>query len=159
MGTAQEDLDVGSHIALAGAALERHVLRSIHDAGHPGIRTVHGYVFQRLLAGPVTVGDLAASLQVTQQRASKLVLDLEAAGYVRRDPRAGDARVRDVVMTEAGHEVVALARRTRADLEAALRSRTGDLGAVRAALDVVLELTGGLEAVRHRRVPVPPEVS
>ena len=159
MATEQQDLDLGSLIALAGAALERHVLSSIHDAGHPGIRTVHGYVFQRLLAGPATVGDLATALQVTQQRASKLVLDLEAAGYVRRDARAGDARVRDVVITEAGHEVVALARRTRADLEAALRSRTGDLAAVRAALDVVLELAGGLEAVRQRRVPVPLDLS
>ena len=48
------------------------------------LRFADGFVFQHLVAGPVTIGALAERLDVTQQAASKSVADLERRGYVER---------------------------------------------------------------------------
>ena len=152
---AAEELEVSVLVGLAASAVEAHLLTQLHQAGHGGIRAVHGYVFQRLLVAPCSVGALATDLKVTQQRVSTLVAELEAGHYVRRDPRPGDARIRDVVLTEKGRDVVDLSRQLRATLESELESRIGDLTLARATLAALLDLTGAMDDVNHRRVPIP----
>jgi DNA-binding MarR family transcriptional regulator len=119
--------------------------------GHEGV------VFQHLVPGPITIGELAARLGVTQQAASKSVADLERRGYVRRTPDPADARARRVALTERGTAAVEGARRHRAALTAELEARLGPRwveSARRLLIDVVREL-GGEPAVRGRRVRPP----
>ena len=149
-------LDVPVLVGLVAPAVEAHVLRSLRAAGLDGVRAVHGYVFQQLLDGPCSVGALAADLHVTQQRVSTLVDELVAGGYVVRESRPTDGRVRDIVLTEKGHDVVEVARRSRADLESRLAERVGDLGPVQAALAALLDMTSDLADITSRRVPIPP---
>ncbi|WP_211195841.1 MarR family transcriptional regulator [Agromyces sp. H66] len=149
-------LDVTTLSALAGDAASDYVLEHLRTLGHTGVRLSHGYVFQRLLATEPTVGELAESLAITQQGASKHVAQLEALGWVDRFGDAHDARVRRIRLTAAGRRVVEDARRVRAELDERLsrQVRDGDLAATRRTLVALLELTGGDVRARDRRVPL-----
>lgn len=121
------------------------------------LRNSHGYVFQYLLSGPRTVGELAELLGVTQQAASKVVVELEGLGYVERQADGDDKRVRHIALTKRGVAVVEKGRAARAGLEAQLVKAVGHpvLNTARTALIALLTEVGGLEAVSKRRVKPP----
>lgn len=150
-------LDLATLAWLAGSSANDHLLRAIRGTKHPKVRNGHGYVFQHLLGGPRTVGELAGLLAVTQQAASKVVVELEGLGWVERQADATDKRIRRVALTAQGMALVERGRAARAALEAQLRKALGPkaLTAARNALVVLLETTGGLDAVARRRVKPP----
>ncbi|GEM_PF-544313 len=168
-----DDIDLPALVSLTGAAVDAHVLARLRESGHPGARRSHGYVIQALLAGEPAVGELAGELGVTQQAISKSVAELEALGYAERVPDARDARVRRIRLTPRGRELVDRTRAIRRELERAALAATGpdraratgraqaprpasdDAGAARRILEALLAASGGLEAVRARRAPVP----
>ena len=146
------DLAVVAH--LAGLALTEEALRRIRARGHERLRTSHGFVFQHLVDGPITVNELAAHLGVTQQAASKVAAELVDAGYVERLADPADLRVRRVALTARGRAAVHDAREVRAELVAELAARLGAerVEQARHTLIDALEVVGGLAAVRGRRV-------
>jgi DNA-binding MarR family transcriptional regulator len=150
-------LDLPVLASLTGASVDELVLARLLAAGHPRIRRSHGYVFQRLLAEAPTVTELGVALGVTQQAASKAVIELEELGYVERRPDAADNRLRRIMLTASGRAVIDLGRRLRAELEAeALESLDpADVEAGRRLLLALLAATGGLDAITRRRVPLP----
>jgi DNA-binding MarR family transcriptional regulator len=157
---APPSIDVASLAMLAGGAIERHVLTQLRGHGHPRIKTSHGFVFQHLIDGTPTVGELATKLRITQQGASKVIVELEALGYVTRNQQVGDARVRRVELTDAGRAVIALSRQVRAELDLALERVLGadGLQLFRTNLVGLLAAVGGLDVVRARAVPLPEAV-
>jgi DNA-binding MarR family transcriptional regulator len=140
---------------LTGLALNDEVLRRIHAAGFPDLRTSHGFLFQHLVAGPLPVGALARRMGVSQQAASKAAGELERLGYLARTPDPADGRVRRVGLSSRGEAAMRAGREARAALAADLAARLGEerLEALRGALLDVLDAVGGAEAVRGRRVP------
>ena len=80
------ELDLPTLVSLAGSAANQHLLRRLHEDGYAGVRTSHGYVIQNLIDAAPTVGELAARLGVTQQAASKSVVEMEGMGLVTRVP-------------------------------------------------------------------------
>jgi len=150
-------LDLPTLIALSGTLTNEHLLGRIREVGHPALRISHGYVFQHLIAGPRAVTELAELLGVTQQAASKVVLELEGLGYVERKPDPLDSRVRRVALTALGHGAIERARAARRSLERVLEQRVGAraLAATRRTLLALLEITGGLSDVAQRRVRPP----
>lgn len=151
------DVDVATLAFLAGSAANGQLLERIRDAGHPYLRTAHGYVFQRLLKTTPTVGELATALGVTQQAASKSAKELESLGYVRRRPDASDRRATRLELTERGHDAVEVARRTRRELESQLRARVGAevLDNAKESLWALLAMAGGEADVHARSVRMP----
>jgi DNA-binding MarR family transcriptional regulator len=152
-----EALDLG-HLALfVGYACADVVQSSIQAQGFPGLRFSHGFVFQHLIDAERSVGEIAQRMQVTQQAASKVVLELERLGYVERSVDEGDARTRRVRLSARGRGAVAAARRARKELEQKLAGKLGKRGlsACRAELLAVLGELGGVEAVRRRRIVAP----
>lgn len=147
-----DELDLPTLAALAGAAANQHLLRRLRNDGYAGVRTSHGYVIQNLIDESPTVGELADRLGVTQQAASKTVVEMEALRLVARVPDAADSRVRRVQLTDQGRALLAAGRAARAELERAVGADVGDLGAARRALVSLLEHTGELAAVTRRRV-------
>jgi DNA-binding MarR family transcriptional regulator len=147
-------LDVVIAAQLAGLALTDAALSRIRARGHPALRTSHGYVFQHLLAGPITIGELAERLGVTQQAASKTAVELTAAGYLLRVPDPTDGRIRRVELTELGHDAVTVSRAIRAELGAELTAKLGaeEVEAAHRTLLAAIDVVGGMEDVRHRRV-------
>ena len=144
-------------VSLGGTAIEGMVLTALGERGLQGVRSRHGFVFQRLLAGPATATEMARTLGVTQQAMSKTVRELVALGYVveTRDP--ADARRRPVALTATGQEVVDVSRDARRSLEERVRSTVGEERAEVAAevLAAMLDLLGLSEPVSRRAVPPP----
>lgn len=151
------DIDLATLSWLAGSAANDYLLAAIRAAGHPRLRLSHGYVFQLLIEGPRTIGEIAEGLGVTQQAASKTVGELVSLRYVASIPDEADRRIRRVALSTRGERAVADARAARARLEEKLRAAIGPqaMRAARTALLSVLEMSGGLDATRQRRVRPP----
>jgi DNA-binding MarR family transcriptional regulator len=150
-------LDLG-HLALfVGLGYADTVQKELARHGFEGLTFSHGFVFQHLIEGERTIGELSARLEVTQQAASKVIADLERLGYVERARDPKDARIHRVRLSERGEECVRTSRRARARLERKLTKRHGAplLEGARALLAKVLEDLGGAQAVRARRVRAP----
>ncbi len=111
-------------------ALESRLLAALAEAGFDDITTAQGRIASRIGPAGTRLTDLAAQALVTKQTAGHLVDQLERAGYVCRVPDPTDARARLVQMAERGLEVVAVARRVEAEVEA---EWTAHLGAARMA--------------------------
>ena len=150
-------LDIASLAVLAGDSAARAVLASMGGEGHGDVRASHGYVFQRLIDAEPTIGELAASLGITQQGASKHVVELERLGYAERVADAADQRVRRVRMTAAGRATLEAGRTARASLEQRLLAAYGarDVATARRVLLGVLDLTGDTARVAARQAPLP----
>jgi DNA-binding MarR family transcriptional regulator len=149
------DLDLVLAALLTGLALNERVTERIAAAGHPDLRFSHGFVFQHVIPGPLPIGELARRLGVSQQAASKATRELEQLGYLERMPDPADGRVRRIGLTAKGRAAVEAGRAARA---AVARELAAALGAERAAalrdeLVAALAASGGMEAVRARRVP------
>jgi DNA-binding MarR family transcriptional regulator len=131
---------------------QEQVMGQLAAAGFGDLRVSHGYVFQHLQAGPVTVRELAGKMGVTAQAASKSTGELERMGYVTRTQGA-DLRVRLLELTEAGREAILSARLARAGANAEMRRRLGEDADVFAkALRVLAEDTGALDELASRRL-------
>jgi len=159
MTTAAESIEPGSIdlatlATLAGDLSSEYLLQRMRERGHPFVRTAHGYLIQHLVVGSPTVTELASLMGVTQQAASKSVVELETLGLVQREGEAGDQRVRRVTLTDAGREVVESGRAARAQLEAKLVDSLGDdaLATAKSALAALIDAVGGIDDLRGRRV-------
>jgi DNA-binding MarR family transcriptional regulator len=151
------DSDLSLAALFAGWALADEVQRRIAADGMDDLRFADGVVFQHLVAGPRHIGSLAERLGVTQQAASKAVVDLERRGYVRREADPDDGRARRAALTDRGEAAIDAGRRHRAAVEAELAERLGPrrVEEARHTLVDVLEAFGGGAAVRGRRVRPP----
>lgn len=147
-------LDLATLATLAGDLSTDFLLRAIRARGHTTVRTAHGYLFQHLIEGAPTVSELAELMGVTQQAASKSVVELEEFGLVARSPDPSDSRVRRVSLTDAGTRAVADARAERAALEARLLAAVGEshLEAAKTVLTTLVDIVGGTDSIRERRV-------
>lgn len=150
-------LDLATLSWLAGSAANELLLAAIQKGGHPHLRISHGYVFQRLIGGPKTIGALAEHLGVTQQAASKVVAELTRYGYLTSVICEDDRRVRQIALSHLGEDAVETARSARLELEARLLSTVDPqtMASARRALTCLLDAAGGLEATRRRRVRSP----
>ena len=110
-----DELDLPTLVGLAAPGLTELILQRIEDAGHHGVKPSHGYVIQRLIDEQPTIGQLAASLGMTQQGASKQITDLEGLGYVERVGDETDQRIRYVRLTDAGRDMLTAGRQARAE--------------------------------------------
>lgn len=151
------DLDLPTMVSLAGPAVVRLLLDRTADRGLEGVKPSHGYVIQRLVEEQPTIGELAASLGMTQQGASKQVLDLERLGYVERVAGDHDQRVRRVRLTTAGRALLDEGRRARLELEAELTRLVGasTVEAAKTALVALIGLTDVADRISDRSVPLP----
>ncbi|WP_445528774.1 MarR family winged helix-turn-helix transcriptional regulator [Streptomyces cyslabdanicus] len=109
------------------------------------LRPVHGMVFQMLQGAGATSSELAEQLGVTKQAAGQIVDDLEARGYVRRQPHPAGGRRKLVVLTGRAQEHLAVAGRVLHELEAQLAKRLQETGlqVPRAELVAVIRALAG----------------
>ena len=113
--------------------------------GYDDLRPMHGFVFQALRGTGLTSTELADRLGVTKQAAGQIVDDLEARGYVRREPHPEGGRRRLVVLTHKAQAHLVAAGQVLHGLEAELSQRLGrpEFAAMRRTLSrLVRELAG-----------------
>ncbi|MEJ2853278.1 MULTISPECIES: MarR family winged helix-turn-helix transcriptional regulator [unclassified Saccharothrix] len=151
------DIDIATLAWLAGSSANSAFLAELHRTGHAGVRNSHGYVVQHLIDGAPTVSELADLLDVTQQAASKHLLELERLGYVARVPDPADSRVRRARLTDRGRQLVDDSRRIRRQLDDRLTRLAGadDADAARRVLARLLDATGATASVVERRAIMP----
>ncbi|WP_134732727.1 MarR family winged helix-turn-helix transcriptional regulator [Amycolatopsis nivea] len=70
--------------------------------GHPGLRPMHGFVFQAIGPSGTTAVELGRTLGVTKQAAGKTIDTLERLGYVHRERDPEDGRRMLVRLTDRG---------------------------------------------------------
>src|SRR6516225_9065715 len=100
------ETDVQLLLTAAAAGASDAVVRHLEAAGFGDLRPSHGYVFQHLLLEPMPISELARRLGMTAQGASKVVIELEELGYLRRQPADNDRRTHLVELTQRGRDLV-----------------------------------------------------
>ena len=115
----------------------------MHAAGFEDLTLAQSRIAQRLDREGIRVTDLAEQAGVTKQTAGALVDELEAGGYVTREPDPADARARLVVLTDRGEKLCATAAAEIARVEADWRAHLGAAvyDELRAALVSLREIT------------------
>ncbi|GGP78816.1 MarR family winged helix-turn-helix transcriptional regulator [Saccharothrix coeruleofusca] len=147
------DRDLPLLLTALAAECDARVRARMAEAGHGEARTVHGYVFQHLLTGPVRVTDLAERLGMTAQGASKVVAEMERVGYAARRPDPRDSRARLVELTPRGLAAVEAGRAARAEVTAELLGALGPTaGEFLTSLGGLAERTGALRELLARRL-------
>ena len=141
--TAGERQNLGLLCFYPHRAMESRLLAALAAAGFDDITAAQGRIAARIGPAGTRLTSLAEQALVTKQTAGHLVDQLERAGYVRRVPDPTDARARLVQMAERGHEVVAVARRVEAEVEAEWTAHLGGeaTAQLRAALERLREIT------------------
>ncbi|WP_440713230.1 MarR family winged helix-turn-helix transcriptional regulator [Gordonia sp. FQ] len=79
----------------------------LDDAGFSGVRATHGFAMQALGDGCSSV-ELGERLGVSKQAAAKTAAGLEELGFLAREPHPVDGRVRVLVPTARGREMLRL---------------------------------------------------
>jgi DNA-binding MarR family transcriptional regulator len=123
----------------AHAAVDAEVRAAVTRAGYSELNPGHYIVLRNLGENGARPSELAADAGVSRQAITKVVIDLERRGVVRRDPDPADGRGVIVRYTDRGLEGLALARRRMAALEVDFAARIGASlwGDVRAALETL----------------------
>lgn len=128
---------------VAHRAAEARVLDAVRNAGFEDLTLAQSRIAQRLNREGIRVTDLAEQAGVTKQTAGGLVDELEANGYVTREPDPADARARLVMLTDRGEKLCMTAAAEIASVEAEWREHLGvkAFDELRAALVSLREIT------------------
>jgi len=132
-------------IARLSRRLRRHELAGLTPTQLAALSTVER-------SGPLRLGDLAAAEGIAPSTLTRLVIVLEEAGYVTRQPDPSDARASTIAITPLGHETMERLR----DENTALLSHnlillTSEQRAALAAALPSLELLAGPEIPARAR--------
>ena len=133
-------------VALLGQAyslLGFQIVDGVVGAGHP-IKPSHSAVFAQIKAEGSRLTELAAGANITPQSMGEIVNELEALGYVLRQPDPRDRRAKLITLTDRGWEVAAAGETTVRGLEQRLREILGEDGADQLRRMLLTILSSGL---------------
>jgi DNA-binding MarR family transcriptional regulator len=97
---------LGRHLYALHCLYANHVLAGLQSAGFKDIRMVHTDVLRNVEVGGSRVTDIAAGCNTTKQAAGQVIKELVSLGYVRQMTDRVDTRVRMVVFTERGMNLI-----------------------------------------------------
>jgi DNA-binding MarR family transcriptional regulator len=105
--------------------------------------------------GPLSVGELAQSVGISQPGVSRMLENLQSEGFVTSQRRTGDRRLRPIVLTKAGQQLIARAKLTWPRIEAAVAEAcAGASGSLLAQLSALEDaLAAAPLRVRAARTP------
>ncbi len=138
--------DVLPLLLRASAGVAERVNTTVTEAGHPGLRPVHGLVFLECAAGGSTIQQVAEAIGVTKQSAAAIVDHLVGSGYLHRSSHPTDGRAQLLTLTPTARRATEVATAASVEEWRRLTDRFGD--EVAAALGEALELLGHDSAPR-----------
>lgn len=140
-----------------GSRMKRLADRMMADAGRIAeaaglpVQPAHMSVLGTIGQGPISVGDLASALGISQPGVTRSVNRLVELGLVATSRQDFDRRLTTLTLTEAGAAVLARARAiVWAPIGAAVREMTGDLAGPLAAQLTALEQRLDAESLWQR---------
>lgn len=151
-----EQLDLGYLALFLGQRVNELVVQQLVRAGFTNVRESHGYVVQHLIAGDLSISDLARRMGVTQQAASKTIAEMVRLGVL--EATAGDdRRAKAIRISKRGWESIRLSRQARARMNRRIAKMIGSESYHRTKTDLIRCLTalGGVQNIRSRRVREP----
>ena len=99
---------------------------AVARAGIADMRAPFGFVIRALAEAPLELTALAERLGVTKQAAIKVVDEMEARGFLTREPHPTDRRAKRLTLTARGVAVRAAALAESHRMERELRAALGD---------------------------------
>lgn len=147
-------LTLGTRFKRLAERLQSQAQVMIEEAGIDIPAAYHPMLAALDRLGPLSVGELAQAVGVSQPAVSRTVEQLVRDGLVAAEPTGEDRRVRPISLTKQGVQLVALAKRTAwVQIEAAVKDACGQ--GARSLLDQVSALEEALaEAPLRRRAVV-----
>ncbi|MFZ2102914.1 MAG: MarR family transcriptional regulator [Oricola sp.] len=119
-------LTLGSRLKRIGERLQAETAQFMQQAGVDLPPSVSPLLFTLYSDGPLTIGDLASVLGVSQPGVTRSIRQLEAAGLVETAREGGDQRRKPVVLTDTATAIVERSRRELwPHVEAAVREMCG----------------------------------
>lgn len=139
-----------------GLRVNELVAADLVAAGFEDVRQNHGYVVQHLIAQDRTITELARRMEVSQQAASKVVIEMKALGILESAP-GDDRRAKLIRLSARGREAVARTRAARRRIEARLIKAIGTrkYSDGKRVLIYCLDTLGGLGRISSRRIRAP----
>lgn len=133
---------LGARLRRLSERLDRESTRIYSALGVPFEQRWYGILNQIVLNGPMTVGEIAASLRVTHVSVSQARRSLETAGFVQSLDDEADARRRPIALTPQGEALVAQLTplwQALGDSAEELNAEAGDIVALLDRLDDALD--------------------
>ena len=120
----EEELNLGLLLFIPYRSLESAVLAALKEHGHD-LPLNQARVFQRIDPRGSRLAELARAAQLSKQTVGSIVDQLEAAGYVSREPDPTDGRARLVTITSKGRAMIELSLPVVREIEAAWEAHLG----------------------------------
>src|SRR5258707_3821453 len=114
----------------ASRIVNRHVVEGLHERGYADLRSTHTTLLSNIDLAGSTVTDAAERAGITKQAMGRLASELEDAGYIRVKSDPKDARVRLLLLTRTGRQLMLDSLEVMTDLE---RRYEGSIGRDRLA--------------------------
>jgi DNA-binding MarR family transcriptional regulator len=137
--SSQPRQDFGVLLNLAFHAFKEALHADLCKGGFDDVGTSFGYVFRLLGEGPLSLRTIAQHLAITSQGALKILVDMEAKGYVIREEDRRDRRLVLFRLTERAVNAMTRAKRFHKRFEAKIESQVGqrEISALRRALEAI----------------------
>ena len=119
-------LPVGQLLVRLLAEFRRELLAEAEAYGYGDIRPAHLQITGNIGLKGIRLTKLAARAQLSLAATSELVNELQAMGYLAREPDPTDARAKLIVPTPKGRKMLADASAKVADLERAWAGHAGE---------------------------------
>lgn len=141
-----DDADFAILIVGAARVVGDRLGAAVAAAGVDDMQGMYGYVVRCLATGDRTLTELAQLLDVSKQAAIKVVDEMEARGFLSREPHPQDRRAKVLRLTAKGQTVreAALAASHAMERELADRAGASDVAALRRGLAAFLDAHGAL---------------
>ena len=144
MESAPADVSTGTLLLHAFQGFERLLFDGYRERGQVGLRPKHGAVIANLDTGGTRPSVLAARAGMTKPAMGELVDELEALGYVRREPDPSDRRAKLVVPTDRALTRQVVARELMGEIENVYLQHLGPVAykSLRRRLTELVAMTG-----------------
>lgn len=106
-------------------AMVDEVVLELERRGHPGVTPTHEFALQAIDAGAQSASALGRSLGVSKQAAAKTIAALEDLGYLERRDDPADARLKTLIVTPRGHEMMRIGATAFDELRQRLAAQVG----------------------------------
>src|SRR3954470_6030378 len=125
-GTNLQKSDFAMLVVGASRPVAERLNAAVAAAGIDDMRTPYGFVIRALARAPLGLTELSEYLGVTKQAAIKVVDEMEARGFLVREPHPADRRAKVLRLTEKGVAVRKAALSESRRMERELRRELGD---------------------------------
>jgi DNA-binding MarR family transcriptional regulator len=125
-GTIAQAPDFALLVVGASRPITERLNAAVAAAGIDDMRSPYGFVIRALARAPLGLTELAEYLGVTKQAAIKVVDEMEARGFLVREPHPQDRRAKVLVLTSKGSAVREAALAESRRMERELRRELGD---------------------------------